>query len=153
MTDDDWRAKAPEVLAANKYMVLSTADASGAPWASPVYFAYDGLERFWWVSRPTSEHSRNIAERADVAVVVYDSTVAIGKGIAVYARGTAELVAEADIENEIAYFSARSVEHGIGEWTAADVRDPKELRLYRATVTGRWIKPADGGPDRRIELP
>lgn len=152
MNDDDWRAKAPEVVASNKYMVLSTADANGSPWVSPVYFAHDGLERFWWVSRPTTDHSRNLAERSEVAWVIYDSTVAIGKGVAVYARATAERVAEVDVEAEIAYFSARSVEHGIGEWTAADVRDPKELRLYRATVTGRWIKPADGGPDRRIQL-
>lgn len=152
MNDDDWRAKAPEVVASNKYMVLSTADANGSPWVSPVYFAHDGLERFWWVSRPTTDHSSNLAERSEVALVIYDSTVAIGKGVAVYARATAERVAEVDVEAEIAYFSARSVEHGIGEWTAADVRDPKELRLYRATVTGRWIKPADGGPDRRIQL-
>ncbi|MBM7787677.1 pyridoxamine 5'-phosphate oxidase family protein [Tenggerimyces flavus] len=152
MTDDDWRAKAPEVVAANKYLVLSTVDASGAPWASPVYFANDGLDRFWWVSRPTSDHSRNLAGRSDVAFVIYDSTVEIGKGVAVYARGTAEQVDDADVETEIAYYSTRTVEHGIGAWTAADVRDPKELRLYRATVTGRWIKPADDGPDRRIEL-
>jgi nitroimidazol reductase NimA-like FMN-containing flavoprotein (pyridoxamine 5'-phosphate oxidase superfamily) len=152
MTDDDWRAMAPEVLAANKYLVLSTVDASGAPWASPVYFAYDGLERFWWVSRPTSDHSRNLAGRSDVALVVYDSQVDIGKGVAVYARGTAEQVDDADLEAEIAMFSARSVTHGAGEWTVADVREPKELRLYRATVTNAWLKPADGGPDRRIQL-
>lgn len=152
MNDDDWRAKAPEVVASNKYMVLSTADASGAPWVSPVYFAHDGLERFWWVSRPTTDHSRNLAERSEVAIVIFDSTVDIGDGVAVYARGTAARVDEADVEAEIAIFSARSVTHGAGEWTTASVREPKEIRLYRATVDSAWIKPADDGPDRRIAL-
>jgi nitroimidazol reductase NimA-like FMN-containing flavoprotein (pyridoxamine 5'-phosphate oxidase superfamily) len=152
MTDDDWRAMAPEVLAANKYLVLSTVDASGAPWASPVYFAYAGLDRIWWVSRPTTDHSRNLARRSDMAYVVYDSTVDIGKGVAVYGRGTAALVDEADVEAEIAIFSARSTTHGAGEWTVDRVREPMEIRLYRADIAHTWIKPADDGPDRRIDV-
>jgi uncharacterized protein YhbP (UPF0306 family) len=152
MTEDDWRAMAPEVLAANKYVVLSTVDADGRPWASPVYFAYDGLERLWWVSRPTTDHSRNLAERSDLAFVVYDSTVEIGKGVAVYGRGTAGLVDEAEVETEIAIFSARSVTHDAGVWTVDRVREPSEIRLYRADIAHTWIKPADEGPDRRIAV-
>jgi nitroimidazol reductase NimA-like FMN-containing flavoprotein (pyridoxamine 5'-phosphate oxidase superfamily) len=34
-----------EILAANRFMTLATADAGGTPWASPVWFATeDGRE-------------------------------------------------------------------------------------------------------------
>ena len=56
----------PRLLAANKYMVLATADADGVPWATPVYFAPRDESRLYWVSSPDSRHSRNIAVRATV---------------------------------------------------------------------------------------
>ena len=52
-----------ELLHANRYMTLATADGDGRPWASPVWFATaDGRELFW-ASRPDTRHSRNVAER------------------------------------------------------------------------------------------
>ena len=41
-------------------MVLATADGTGRPWSSPVYFAHDGYAEFLWVSAPEAAHSRNI---------------------------------------------------------------------------------------------
>ena len=34
----------------NRYMVLGTADASGRPWATPVYYAAQDCRDFYWVS-------------------------------------------------------------------------------------------------------
>ena len=67
------------VLAANRYLVLGTADQAGTPWVTPVFFAPLGPDRVCWVSSPESRHSRNIAERAAVAITVFDSTVEVGK--------------------------------------------------------------------------
>src|SRR6186997_1143396 len=63
-----------ELIAGNRYMVLSTADASGRPWASPVWYAPDGDEGFLWISRPDARHSVNIAERPQIALVIFDSS-------------------------------------------------------------------------------
>jgi nitroimidazol reductase NimA-like FMN-containing flavoprotein (pyridoxamine 5'-phosphate oxidase superfamily) len=54
-----------ELISANRYMVLATADATGRPWISPVWFAPDD-GGFLWVSRPDSRHSRNLAERPEL---------------------------------------------------------------------------------------
>ena len=58
---------ATSVIDSNRYMALGTVNEEGHPWVSPVYFAPEDYKRFYWVSSPETEHSRNIAARADVS--------------------------------------------------------------------------------------
>jgi uncharacterized protein YhbP (UPF0306 family) len=78
------RSAIDRVLAANRYLVLGTADGNGDPWVTPVFFAPIEENRLVWVSSPDSRHSRNIARRAAVAITVFDSTVEVGHAEAVY---------------------------------------------------------------------
>ena len=132
------------------YMVLGTADAAGAAWASPVYFAADGYRDFYWVSSPSATHSRNIAARPEVGLVIFDSRAPIGTGQGVYLRATAGEVPEADLEAGIAVFSARSVAHGAPAWSADDVREAAPIHLYRARATEASMLAKDGAPDHRV---
>ncbi|MEV4019513.1 pyridoxamine 5'-phosphate oxidase family protein [Nonomuraea angiospora] len=68
----------PRLLTDNRYLVLATADRQGRPWAAPVFFAARDEDRLFWVSAPDSRHSRNIAERPDVAITVFDSHAPTG---------------------------------------------------------------------------
>lgn len=151
MTAADLTAHARALLEANAYLTLATADPEGTPWASPVYFAFDAaLARLLWVSRPGTRHSRNIAQRADVSAVVFDSTVAVGAAQALYVSARARELDGAEREAGIAVFSARSVAHGGGPWSPADVTGGTELRLYGADVTAAWV--LDRGVDRRLAV-
>lgn len=47
----DTSAHALDLLAVDRYMVLATADESGGPWATPVWFAPDGLDRILWLDQ------------------------------------------------------------------------------------------------------
>jgi Pyridoxamine 5'-phosphate oxidase len=38
------------VITANNYLALGTADASGIPWVSPLYYTPDGYTDFYWAS-------------------------------------------------------------------------------------------------------
>ena len=78
------RSAVDRVLAANRYLVLGTADEDGQPWVTPVFFAPLDPNRVCWVSSPDSRHSRNIAHRAEVAITVFDSTVDVGRAEAAY---------------------------------------------------------------------
>ena len=89
MTDDN-AAIARAIIDANSYMVLGTADASGSPWVSPVWFATEAYREFFWVSSPEARHSRNLAVRPQLSIVIFDSTVIPGEGAAVYMSATAE---------------------------------------------------------------
>lgn len=136
-------AQAQRIIAANKYLTLSTADASGRPWATPVYFTPDG-ERYLWLSSPEARHSRNIAERPDVAFTIFDSTVAIGRGEAVYCVARAGLVPDDLVEQAATVFAARFDE--LGEYTADELRDPAPLRIFQAVVSETSVLLRGGDP-------
>lgn len=146
----DAGAVARQIIDANLYMVLATADADGRPWATPVYFANSGYGEFFWVSSPERQHSRNIAARPQVGIVVFDSSVPIGAGQGVYMEAEAEEVTGAELERGIEVFSRRSLATGGQAWTTDDVGGAAGLRLYRATASGHSILAKDGSPDHRI---
>jgi nitroimidazol reductase NimA-like FMN-containing flavoprotein (pyridoxamine 5'-phosphate oxidase superfamily) len=141
-----------DIIEASRYLVLATADATGRPWSSPVYFAHIDFAEFFWVSSPGAGHSANLAVRPEVGIVVFDSQAAIGAGQGVYMSATAELVPDGEAARGIEAFSRRSVAHGGSEWTSEEVRPGAGLRLYRAAADSHWILARDGGPDHRIEV-
>ena len=142
-----------DIIGASRYLVLATADATGRPWSSPVYFAHIGCTEFFWVSSPEAAHSVNIALRPEVGIAVFDSQVAIGAGQGVYISAAAALLeGGAETARGIEAFSRRSVAHGGREWASEDVRPGAGLRLYRAIADSHWILAKDGRPDHRIPV-
>ena len=87
MTHDELAAHARAIIDANLYLTLGTAGPDGHPWTSPVYFASAGDREFYWTSATDARHSRHLAERPQVSMVIFDSTVAPYYGRAVYAVG------------------------------------------------------------------
>lgn len=142
-----------KIIEANRYLVLATADATGRPWSSPVYFAHVGFTDFFWVSSTDVTHSRNIAVRPEVGIVVFDSQAPIGAGQGVYMSAVAKLLEGDEVTAGIVAFSRRLVAHGGPEWTSEDVRAGAGLRLFRATADSHWILAKDGRPDHRIPVP
>jgi nitroimidazol reductase NimA-like FMN-containing flavoprotein (pyridoxamine 5'-phosphate oxidase superfamily) len=144
---------AERILASNTYMTLATADGSGVPWASPVYYAPSAdRTELYRVSRPVTRHSRNLEARPELAIVIFDSTAAIYMGQAVYNAASGGIVPDEDLERGMNVFAERSREDG-EEWTIADVQEPAELRLYRAVVGERWIlDPDPDAGDNRVPV-
>ena len=116
-------------------MVLATADAAGRPWSTPVWFATEDHRRFYWVSKPGARHSRNIAERPEIGIAIFDSTVTPGDAQALYMAATAEQVPA----DEIGVFARVSAQQGLSVWTAAEVTEPARHRLYRATAAEHYL--------------
>jgi nitroimidazol reductase NimA-like FMN-containing flavoprotein (pyridoxamine 5'-phosphate oxidase superfamily) len=137
---DDPAALARSIIEANLYMVLGTADETGHPWVSPVYFASDGDRAFYWVSSPEARHSVNISARREVSIVVFDSSVPIGTGQGVYMAALAdELVSGDELEAGLDVYGRRALAHGGRAWTAERVQGPARHRFYRATATEHYI--------------
>jgi Pyridoxamine 5'-phosphate oxidase len=142
-----------DIIEASPYLVLATADATGRPWNSPLYFAHIGLAEFFWVSSPDVTHSRNIAVRPEVSIVVFDSRAPIGTGQGVYMSAAARLVEDDETASRgIEAFSRRSIGHGGREWTTQDVRPGGGRRLYQATADAHWMLATGGGPDHRVPV-
>jgi pyridoxine/pyridoxamine 5'-phosphate oxidase len=145
----DHAAVARELIDSVQYMTLATADDAGVPWASPVWFAHDGYARLLWVSKPDARHSQNLAARPDAGIVIFDSTVPMGTGQAVYVEATVEQLQGEGEERGIEIFSARSQANGGPAWTVDDIRPPAPLRLYRATASAHYVL---GANDERVAV-
>jgi hypothetical protein len=137
--NDDLSDHFRRVIDANLYMTLATADEAGRPWPSPVYFAHADYREFVWVSKPGATHSRNIAVRPLVGIVVFDSHAPISTGGGVYMSATAEELFGDDRQRPLAVFSARGVAHGGEVFGLDDVEAPSALRIYRATASEHWV--------------
>ena len=142
-------AIARAIIDSNLYMTLGTADEAGTPWVSPVYYASAGYTEFLWVSSPEAQHSRNLAARPEVSIVIFDSRQPIGTGQGVYISAFAVELKGEDLDRGLAIYSRRSTEHGAREWTREDVTPPSRLRLYRAVASEHSVL---GPQDRRIPV-
>jgi uncharacterized protein YhbP (UPF0306 family) len=132
-------AIAKAIIDSNRYLTLGTADESGLPWVSPVWYAPDEYRRFFWVSSPEARHSRNVAARPQVSIVIFDSQAPVGTGQGVYMSAVAEELTGDAVDQGIGIFSRRSVAQGAAAWAADDVRPPARHRLYRATASEHFV--------------
>src|SRR5215213_2528211 len=119
---------AKTIIDSNMYMVLGTADKSGQPWVSPVYYASAQYREFFWVSSAEVRHSRNLLMRQQTRIVIFDSRAPIGTGQGVYMSAIAEELTGPHLDRGLEIFSQTSVKHGGREWTREDV---ETSALYR----------------------
>lgn len=139
MTDErNLQEIARSIVDSNRFMTLGTADAAGLPWASPVWYAPVDYREFLWVSSPETRHSRNIAARPQVAIVIFDSHET-GGWKALYMSAQAEELGDDDVETAIAVYTRRSEAQGFRPWGRDDVRPPARHRLYRAAVSEHFV--------------
>jgi pyridoxamine 5'-phosphate oxidase-like protein len=147
--EQDSAAVARQIVDAGLYMVLATSDLSGQPWASPVYYAPSGYREFFWVSAPEATHSRNLRDRREVGIVIFDSRAPINTGQGVYISGVAHELPAHECDLGMAIFSKRAVSHGGEAWTVEDVREPARHRLYQATAEAIYVLDEH---DQRVEV-
>ena len=152
MNQQDFGSIARTIIDSNMYMVLGTADQSAQPWVSPVYYASAQYREFYWVSSPDVRHSRNIAMRPRISIVIFDSQAASGTGQGVYMSALAKQLSGADLDQGLDIYSRTSLRHGGHEWKPEDVGESTLYRLYRATALEHWVRDPDNPPDHRIPV-
>jgi hypothetical protein len=150
--EQDLGAIARAIIDSNRYMTIGTADGSGRPWVSPVWFAPEGYRELFWVSSPEATHSRNLAARPQLSIVIFDSHAPIGTGQGVYMSAVGAELTGDELASGIEVFSRRSEAQGGRAWTSEDVQPPTAYRLYRATVTEHWVLDPAARPDRRTPV-
>jgi hypothetical protein len=142
---DEPAAIARSILDATLYMTLGTVDRDGNPWTSPVYFGTADYTDFYWISAPEALHSQNLAEHPRLSIVVFDSTVPLGAGQAVYMSGVGEELTGPDLARGVEIYPG-APERGAYTMTREQLQPPAAYRLYRARVSEHFIVcPRDGG--------
>ncbi|HEY3531368.1 MAG TPA: pyridoxamine 5'-phosphate oxidase family protein [Nocardioides sp.] len=154
MAEDELAEMARRVIDGNRYLVLGTVEADGLPRLSPVYFTPARYRDFYWVSSPDAQHSRNVRERPEVRIVVFDSSTSPGTSEAVYMSATARELAEHELPEVLD--EAFDQSRGGRRFAPEELSGDGDLRLYVATATAydvhvRGSHPTYGtGIDRRM---
>jgi uncharacterized protein YhbP (UPF0306 family) len=154
---DDRVLRAQRLVEENQYLTLATADPSGKPWCSTVWYAVrqrasspDRLAvELIWLSLPEALHSRNLLARPEVGISIFDSTQPAGTGDGLQFDAVAQGVPSAELDGATEVFSQASVAAGGGEWTPAQVTEPARPRLYLARVHSAYLL----GNGTRVEIP
>jgi uncharacterized protein YhbP (UPF0306 family) len=152
LTTTDNNAHARTVLDQTSYAVVATADADGTPWATPVWFAHDQLDRLYWLSWPGSRHSLFIEQRPEVAITVFDTAAAPYEGAAFYATARARQCPDAQLDAGLGVLNRRLLAQGTGEFTRERVTGDARLRLYIAEITEAWVLDQDADVDQRAPV-
>src|ERR1700759_223269 len=85
-------------IGGDPYMTRGGAETDAQPRLSPVYYTPARYSDFYWVSSPTAQHSRNLAERPGAHIVIFDSTAPVRQGEAAYITATATAVPDGELE-------------------------------------------------------
>jgi uncharacterized protein YhbP (UPF0306 family) len=153
--DEDFAAIAKAIMDSTLYMALGTADEAGQPWVSPVYLTASQYKEFYWISAPETKHSRNIAKRSQISIVIFNSQVPVGKAEAVYMLAAAEELLGDKLERGLAVYNGRFPEparHGVQDTRLEQVQPPGLYRLYRAVAVEHWVLDPHKSPDRRAPV-
>ncbi|MEU5724728.1 pyridoxamine 5'-phosphate oxidase family protein [Micromonospora sp. NPDC047738] len=144
MNGEQLSAVARAVIDANFYLTLGTVDETGAPWVSPVYFVTADYRAFYWASKADTRHSRNLATRPELSIVIFDSRVAVYQGRAVYLTAIGEELTGPDLDAGIDVYNGPAAARGVSVLERADVVAPAAYRLYRARAVQHYTLDPDG---------
>jgi hypothetical protein len=128
----DLDVMARRAIDANHYMTLATLDPDGRPRLSPVYYTAARYRDLYWLSSPAAQHSRNVAARPVIEIVIFDSAARVGEGEAVYLTARARAVAVDELEAVCG--EAFRTTAGARRFAPDELRDDGDLRLYVASV-------------------
>jgi nitroimidazol reductase NimA-like FMN-containing flavoprotein (pyridoxamine 5'-phosphate oxidase superfamily) len=153
---DELMATVRQVIDSNRYLVLGTVESDGRPRVSPVYYGVDDDRDFYWVSSPDAIHSMNVEARPDVSAVIYDSSVHVGHGRAVYLTGRARRVTDGELPDRT---RVAFREHMGGRaFRPEELQGAADLRLYLLTAEALDVHIAGSHPtlgtgiDRRVRV-
>jgi hypothetical protein len=135
---------ARRVIDANLYMTVATVDPGGAPRLSPVYYTPARYTDLYWVSSPEAHHSRNLLERPEVEIVIFDSSVAVGHAEAVYISARAREIPEDELAAVVG--EAFQQRGGARRFAPEDLAGEADLRLYVASATSWEVLIRGGDP-------
>lgn len=127
--------KAKQILAENIYCTVATTSISGIPWISPVFFGYDKDFNIYWISDKNSKHSQLIRQNPKVAIVIFNSQAAEGKGDAVYIEAEAyELTDENEVKEGVRIRDSRAKVEEFRVKKIEEVINDGVWRVYKAVA-------------------
>lgn len=136
-----------QIIDSNLYLALSTADKNGNPWTSPLFYCRDEQFNFYFISMPSSQHSKNTTIRPDVSFAIYDAHWKEGQGLGVQGLGKVELLdSKKEINHALNYYQTSFIE------LDADSIMKSQYRLYVLKPSTFFVTDPESEVDKRVEV-
>ena len=150
---ETYRERAKRIIESNNYMVLSTCDKKGSPWACTVLFVHDDDYNFYFQSAVDSRHALNLSENPRIAFVIFDSTQDIGSTDSIQAEGKVALVGEKEIKGVISIYTKKVFKgnnlYAERQYVPGNYLGAAEFRFFKIKVERLFT---NTGPGRRSEV-
>lgn len=148
----DYLGMAKDIIKDNMYMVVATSDKDGKPWAAPVFYAYDEVYNFYFLSAVDSRHAENIIENPHVSIVIFNSKQILGVSEGIQMEGMAKEVGERGIDEVISLYSDRLFSNSripsTEGYIPKNYLKPSEFRFFKVEIETAYVT----GPDRRVKV-
>ncbi len=131
MNDQQTRTK--RILSNNRYMTLATTAKDGQPWSTPVFYALDDNNNFYWYSRKDTRHSLSIKENSKVAASIFGVDNA-DEGFGVYLEGVASEVTKNELPHAMEVYAKKGAtndEERKQLTTKEDFLNDAPIRMYK----------------------
>ena len=147
---------AKKIITENQYMTIASVDEQGNAWASPVAYVFDDNFNFYWVSVPGSKHQRNIKNKPEISMAIFDSHQLWGEGVGVQMVANVEEVSVRKIVEVSKLYFSREYPYGnasgaFGEGLK-DLLKGKIYKFYKAIPAKVWVPDPDSDVDARVEV-
>lgn len=132
---------------AHKALALSTSGAQGELHCAPLYYFSEDFLSFYFVSSPTSQHSRDLVLQAKVAGAIYREGACISEITGIQFKGKCTLLtgSEAELKKRVYLNCFKEVQFNQGMLSQFE-----KSELYKIEVNWlRWIRMQSSGPLRR----
>jgi uncharacterized protein len=177
--DEALQQRVLDYLDRHNVMTLASRDASGEPWAAPVFYARDGFDLFFLSSPDGSRHGRDIGADAPIAASITEDYQLSGladwsliQGVQMEGRA-APVSGEAETQRATAAYAAKfpftapylkaiagfpnvvaRLERIIATLPGAtDFAATLENRLYRLTPRAVWFVDNASSFEKRLPVP
>jgi nitroimidazol reductase NimA-like FMN-containing flavoprotein (pyridoxamine 5'-phosphate oxidase superfamily) len=121
-----------------KHMIVASADESGKPRVSPVFYSYDEEGALYWASSKNSRHSANIRVRPEIDLVIFTVD---GDTDALYIEAEArELNDETEVAAATKIMQSRDQPERWRIKELANVTGGAAWRIYKATPKRRFLR-------------
>jgi hypothetical protein len=118
-----------------KYTTIATVGSDGQPWVTPVAAVHDADYNFYWASWTENQHSKNVAARSNIAIVIYNSTPVGDSEPGVYIRAKAIQLTDEQEVASVALLLEDPYNPSEGEYYLGEY--PR--RIYKATPACVWL--------------
>ena len=146
MNTIDLDTTAKVIIDGNIYLTLATTNGM-TPWISPVFYCADKQYNLYFISQPTSLHSRYLKKNKQAAFAIFDSHQPEGTGNGVQGSCFVEKVKGKAVDNALKFYKTSFI-----PLNRQSLSGKNPYRLYKLVPNKVFVLDPSSKVDKRVKV-